>query len=255
MSSAPSFGPYTPAYLQQQIVQSNNPASMQLVPYTQHAAKSKPLTADELQRLYNMPAYGPAPPCAGPSQPGFIPQPQYPINYSQFPPNYIPQAPSYAPQPVPSAITTYGFLPQPSVYTTTFANSAPAPVSNPESALVHVPKLTNPPPNLNTRPTTQLQQLPGPSNVKPNPSAVGLNTTNINTSTANEVVFRQKNDSTSKKLGDNLIDFGIEDNSRVSVLEAFDPLLCGNRSSSGSGGSDDDDDEENVDKGKTHVRQ
>ncbi|XP_055624322.1 phosphatidylinositol 4-phosphate 3-kinase C2 domain-containing subunit beta isoform X2 [Toxorhynchites rutilus septentrionalis] len=254
MPTASPFGTYTTPYVQQQIVQNSNPASMQLVPYNQQAAKSKPLTADELQRLYNMPTYGPAPPCVGPPQPGFIPQSQFPVNYSPFPPSYVPQTTNYVPQqPVLPVVTTYGFMPQSQVFTTTFVNSAPTPaVANPESAVVHVPKLINPPSTLNTRPSSQQQQLPGPSNSKPVPSTVGLNTTtNNNTTTANEVIFRQKSDPPSK-LGDNLIDFGIEDNSRVSVLEAFDPLLCSNQSSSGSGGSDDDDDDEqNGDKDDT----
>lgn len=261
MSSASSYGAYSPAYLQQQVVQNYNPAAMQIVPY-QQAAKPKPLTPDELTRLYNMPTmYGTMP--AAPHQSGFIAQPQFPpANYTHpptaFPPqvhpnstpnsNFIPKSlPTVAPPPA-------GFISQPSLYST-----STVPVANPESALVHVPKPVNPKLTLNNRSASQPQQpfppaIPGPSSSNPfsrnslgasatiNGSSINSNASNNNNNS--EVVLRPKSDPT--KLGDNLIDLGFEDNSRVSVLEAFDPLLCGNRSSYGDGSEGD--------KGKTHAR-
>lgn len=232
---------------------------MQIVPY-QEAMKPKPLTPDELKRLYNMPTmYGTMP--AGPPQSGFIAQTQFPpANYPQaqtsFPPqvhpnsapttNFIPQSSATV---VPPPI---GFIPQPALYST-----STVPVANPESALVHVPKPVNPKLTLNNRSASQPQQsfppaIPGPSNSNPftRKSLAASATNNGNSSSSNnnntnsEVVLRPKSDPT--KLGDNLIDLGFEDNSRVSVLEAFDPLLCGNRSSYGDGSEDD--------KGKTHAR-
>ncbi|XP_065090885.1 phosphatidylinositol 4-phosphate 3-kinase C2 domain-containing subunit beta [Ochlerotatus camptorhynchus] len=255
MSSASSYGSYSPAYLQQQVVQNYNQAAMQIVPY-QEAMKPKPLTPDELKRLYNMPTmYGTMP--AGPPQSGFIAQPQFPpANYPQaqtsFPPqvhpnsapttNFIPQSSATV---VPPPI---GFIPQPALYST-----STVPVANPESALVHVPKPVNPKLTLNNRSASQPQQsfppaIPGPSNSNPftRKSLAASATNNGNSSSSNnnntnsEVVLRPKSDPT--KLGDNLIDLGFEDNSRVSVLEAFDPLLCGNRSSYGDGSEDDKDD-------------
>ncbi|XP_019536339.3 phosphatidylinositol 4-phosphate 3-kinase C2 domain-containing subunit beta [Aedes albopictus] len=272
MSSAPSYGAYSPAYLQQQVVQNYNPAAMQLVPYNQQTAKPKPLTPDELNRLYNMPVYGAMP--AGPPPTGFIAQPQYPpVNYPQAPPNTFPlqqqvhpaSAPTnFIPQPMASATApAAGFIPQPPIYSTSTSVS----VANPDSALVHVPKPVNPKLTLNTRSASQPQQpfppaIPGPSGSNPFArNSLGSNPTsnsrtansnhnpsnNSNSSSNGEVVLRPKSDPT--KLGrggggDNLIDFGgFEDNSRVSVLEAFDPLLCGNRTNSGGDGSEDDKDD------------
>lgn len=264
MSSASSYGGYSPAYLQQQVVQNFNPAAMQIVPYNQQTAKPKPLTPDELNRLYNMPVYGTVP-AGPPPQAGYIAQPHFPpVNYPQtatvFPPqqvhpnsaptNFIPQ--TAAPVAPPTATS---FIPQPSLYA-----ASTAPVANPESALVHVPKPVNPKLTLNTRSASQPQQpfppaIPGPSSSNPfarnslGSNAAASSTNNHNAASNNgEVVLRPKSDPS--KLGgggDNLIDFGgFEDNSRVSVLEAFDPLLCGNRSSSGDGSDDD--------KGKVHAR-
>lgn len=257
MSSASSYGAYTPAYLQQQVVQNFNPAAMQIVPY-QQAVKPKPLTPDELKRLYNMPTmYGSM--TAAPQQSGFVAQPQFPsTNYSHpstaFPPqvhpNSIPST-NFIPKSLANvAPPATGFIPQPMLYST-----STVPVANPESALVHVPKPVIPKLTLNNRSASQPQQpyppaIPGPSSSNPfSRNSLGASAT-INGSSSNsnannsEVVLRPKSDPT--KLGDNLIDLGFEDNSRVSVLEAFDPLLCGNRSSYGDGSEDD--------KGKIHAR-
>lgn len=276
MSSATSYGGYSPAYLQQQVVQNCNPAAMQLVPYNQQTAKPKPLTPDELNRLYNMPTYGTMP-AGPPPQAGFIAQPQYPpVNYPQtsttFPlqqvhPVSVPT--NFIPQPVapvaPAAAS--GFIPQ---TPQTIYSTSTVPVANPNSALVHVPKAVNPKLTLNTRSASQPQQpfppaIPGPSNSNPfSRNSLGSNPTNNRTTNSNhnvtsgssgnngsssngDVVLRPKSDPSKLGGGDNLIDFGgFEDNSRVSVLEAFDPLLCGNRTSSGDGSDDD--------KGKTHAR-
>ncbi|XP_062564724.1 phosphatidylinositol 4-phosphate 3-kinase C2 domain-containing subunit beta [Armigeres subalbatus] len=257
MTSATSYGAYPPAYLQQQVVQSYNPAAMQLVPYNQQMVKPKPLTHDELNRLYNMPVYG----SPAPQQAGYVTQPQYSAsNYSQasrpFPPQQVhpnSTATNFIPQPVAPTVAT-GFIPQPSLY-----SNSTSPVANPESALVHVPKPVIPKLTLDSRSASQPQQpflpaIPGPSSSSnpfarnsPGTSAAANRTTTSNPiashSNNGEVVLRPKSDPTKLGGGDNLIDFGLfEDNSRVSVLEAFDPLLCGNRSSSGDGSEDDKDD-------------
>lgn len=251
MSSASSYGAYSPAYLQQQVVQNYNSAAMQIVPY-QQGAKPKPLTPDELKRLYNMPTmYGTMP--AGPPQSGFIAQPQFPpVNYPQAPTAFPPQVhPNSTPTTnfIPQLSTTVappptGFISQPSLYST-----STVPVANPESALVPVPKPVNPKLTLNNRSTSQPQQsfppaIPGPSSSNPfSRNSLGSSATNnggsssSSNNTNSDVVLRPKSDPT--KLGDNLIDLGFEDNSRVSVLEAFDPLLCGNRSSYGDGSEGD----------------
>lgn len=149
MTSATSYGAYPPAYLQQQVVQSYNPAAMQLVPYNQQIVKPKPLTHDELNRLYNMPVYG----SPAPQQAGYVTQPQYSAsNYSQasrpFPPQQVhpnSTATNFIPQPVAPTVAT-GFIPQPSLY-----SNSTSPVANPESALVHVPKPVVPKLTLDSR--------------------------------------------------------------------------------------------------------
>ncbi|XP_055594425.1 phosphatidylinositol 4-phosphate 3-kinase C2 domain-containing subunit beta [Uranotaenia lowii] len=264
MSSASSnFGVYSPAYLQQQVVRNGNPSAMQLVPYNKQEAP-KPLTPDELNRLYNMPTYGAAP------RPGFIAQPQYgPVNYPQLPaglnpPNVMSQSFTNLqgfPQPPPAVPASQSTnlatkSPQPFGTITSMTSSA-NPVANPESALVHVPKSINPKLNLSNRSASQPQSpfppalaIPGPSNNNPfSRNSVGSTGGGSSNNNNPEVVLRPKSDppgggsSRSGTGEDNLIDFGFEDNSRVSVLEAFDPLLCGNRSSSGSGASEDDKDD------------
>ncbi|KAL9702173.1 hypothetical protein quinque_005691 [Culex quinquefasciatus] len=260
VASAPTYGGYTPAYLQQQIVPNYSPASMQLVPYQQTPSdKPSKLTPDELARLYSMPtAYGVAP------QPGFIPQGQYQPNaylpHPQFPVQYAP-APTtaYIPQSQPVAATVAppapGFIVQPS------PPPAVATIANPESALVHVPKPVAPLSKLTlaNRSTSQPVQpfppaIPGPSSSSTsNPFArnsLGATGASSAATTAKsngeQVVLRPKSDppAATARLGDNLIDLGpFEENSRVSVLEAFDPLLCGHRSSLSSGASEDDKDD------------
>lgn len=104
MSSASSYGAYSTAYLQQQVVQNYNPATMQIVPY-QQAAKPKPLTPDELKRLYNMPTmYGTMP--AAPHQSGFIAQPQFPSA------NYTHPSAAFPPQVHPTSTPNTNFIPK-----------------------------------------------------------------------------------------------------------------------------------------------
>ncbi|XP_055528495.1 phosphatidylinositol 4-phosphate 3-kinase C2 domain-containing subunit beta [Wyeomyia smithii] len=263
MSSASPYRPYSSAFPQPQ-VPIYNPAAMQLVPYNhQQATASKALTPDELNRLYNMPAYGTAP-AGSLKSGGFIPQPQpFPVvNYPQFPSTYPVQSQSVIsttssinPQSSSPCVppVTAVFNPQSVNYATTSKVLSNASVTNPETAMVHVPKPVNPKLSLAGRSASQPQQstfpIPGPSNGNPftrNSYGSGHSGGSVsNDTTAAEVVLRPKSDPTDggNRLGDNLIDLGFsEDSSRVSVLEAFDPLLCGNRSSSGSGGSDDKDD-------------
>uniref|UniRef100_A0A182QRR1 Phosphatidylinositol-4-phosphate 3-kinase n=1 Tax=Anopheles farauti TaxID=69004 RepID=A0A182QRR1_9DIPT len=240
--AAPLQGPY-------------NAASMQLVPYSQQASKPKPLTPEELHRLYNSPpiyavatAGGPAALVAPPAYPGVVaPAAAAPaqamyhgvsaygsvpgMNYPQSvpPAPSLPQAQPYAGQPV-----------QPTLYP--MNGSAASTVVNPESALVHVPKL-----GATGRSFSQPQHVIAAA-LKRQPSPA-----------RESVVLRPKSDPSAQAQqqpparmgakGTDLIDLGFEDNPRVSVLEAFDPLLCGNRSSSGSsssGGVPDNDDKDDT---------
>lgn len=81
MSSA-SYGGYSPAYLQQKVVQTSNPSTMQLVPYNQQQAKPRPLTPDELTRLYSMRPYGGAASAAAMPNAAYVSQAHYPVNYT-----------------------------------------------------------------------------------------------------------------------------------------------------------------------------
>ncbi|XP_058466396.1 phosphatidylinositol 4-phosphate 3-kinase C2 domain-containing subunit beta [Malaya genurostris] len=251
MSSATAFGAYSATYLQQQVAQNYNPATMQLVPYTQPTTKPKVLTPDELNRLYNMPTYGTVP--VGPHQPGFVPQPQYPVvKYPQYPATYTANAQSVVgptssiiSQPIATPVLppTGGFIPHTSISATTSVISQTPPVVNPESALVPIPKPVSSKLGLGNRTTSQSHKsfppaIPGPSNgnLFARNSTGSSDGPTASISNNNEVTLRPKSDPT--RLGDNLIDLGFEDSSRVSVLEAFDPLLCGNRSSSGSDDKD-----------------
>ncbi|XP_052862367.1 phosphatidylinositol 4-phosphate 3-kinase C2 domain-containing subunit alpha [Anopheles cruzii] len=194
-------------------------ASMQLVPYnSQQAAKPKPLTAEELHRLYNSP-------------------PTYAVATGTVPPVYATYTP---PHPAQSQVLPQGsFVTPPAVIGSAFPQPQPAvaniTVSNPETALVHVPKLgatgrslSQPPASLAVPTSSTNQRQPSPAREP-------------------TVVLRPKSDPPAPVAADgNLIDLGYEENSRVSVLEAFDPLLCGNRSSSGSSGAGDDKGDDNA---------
>uniref|UniRef100_A0AAG5DMA9 Phosphatidylinositol-4-phosphate 3-kinase n=1 Tax=Anopheles atroparvus TaxID=41427 RepID=A0AAG5DMA9_ANOAO len=243
-------------------------ASMQLVPY-QSNQKPKPLTPDELHRLYNSPPiYAVAAASGGP--PAIVPPPVYgstvtaPV-YGGVPSAYSVGYPATtAPIPHPSLQqhTTatqpsqpLSSLPQPAPFAATVAPSlypslaTPAsnasPVVNPDTALVHVPKLGatgrsySQPHSIVLPNTAVLNRQPSPARGTEGGAAPS------SSSSSNSVVLRPKSDPLAgKRVGANgtdLIDLGFEDNSRVSVLEAFDPLLCGNRSSGSSGEEDKDD--------------
>ncbi|XP_053661051.1 phosphatidylinositol 4-phosphate 3-kinase C2 domain-containing subunit beta [Anopheles marshallii] len=232
-----------------------NATSMQLVPYNSQASKPKPLTPEELHRLYNSPplyavatAGGPATMVAPPVYPGTVaPAPTlYPgmpsyATAPYAPTHSVPLPTASLPQPAPSAspAPVYGVTPgtplYPSLQTSGMngASAAAPSVSNPESAMVHVPKLATAGRSY-SQPhsiiTNALKRYPSPAREG---------------TTTSGVMLRPKSDPAQHRLGAkgaDLIDLGFEDNPRVSVLEAFDPLLCGNRSSSGSSADDDKDD-------------
>ncbi|ETN62687.1 phopsphatidylinositol 3-kinase [Anopheles darlingi] len=249
---APGTGPTVPVLHQgaygSQITTPPVPASMQVVPYNQQAAKPKPLTPEELRRLYNSPptyavATASGPPAYGttvvPPFGGIVPVPSF---QQPTPVAYVTPQPQQAPslgttqQPLTAATTA--------TTTTTMVYPSVPPilgvtntVTNPESALVHVPtasgrSLSQPHPG-----SLSVPQPPHSTNRQPSPVRDQQN----GSSRANQVILRPKSDPTTSQqrsaaigTDGNLIDLGYEENSRVSVLEAFDPLLCGNRSSSGS---------------------
>uniref|UniRef100_A0A182SDA1 Uncharacterized protein n=1 Tax=Anopheles maculatus TaxID=74869 RepID=A0A182SDA1_9DIPT len=251
MSSA-SYGfqhaPYQPVGIPQQTVPHlqgpYNATSMQLVPYNSQASKPKPLTPEELHRLYNSPplyavvtAGGPAALVTPPVYPGAVTpapsmyagMPSSSSSYGTVPVgNYGPTAslPQAAP---PVAPTPYGVTPGQPLYPSlqTAAMNGSASVANPETALVHVPKLATTGRSYSQPHSVITQALKRQSSParEATPSTSG-------------VVLRPKSDPTASSQqrlgakGTDLIDLGFEDNPRVSVLEAFDPLLCGNRSSS-----------------------
>uniref|UniRef100_W4VRG7 Putative phosphotidylinositol 3 kinase 68d n=1 Tax=Corethrella appendiculata TaxID=1370023 RepID=W4VRG7_9DIPT len=207
--------------------------NMQLVPYNNQQNKPTPLTPTELNRLYNInnqyqprtsgsfvpPIIQHQPPNTLPFVPtiqqtaaGFLSHPQQPIYQQKQQPNYLP------PQ-------LY------SQYSSTNIPSTSSSIVNQEFPSI-VPKL---PPK---------QQLPIPPEIpKINPirlsssaqvlsSAANTETSASSAASTSSVVLRRKSEN--NKPNDDLIDLGngLEDNSRVSVLEAFDPLIIGNRSSS-----------------------
>uniref|UniRef100_A0A1S4H5J3 Phosphatidylinositol-4-phosphate 3-kinase n=1 Tax=Anopheles gambiae TaxID=7165 RepID=A0A1S4H5J3_ANOGA len=237
-----------------------NAAAMQLVPYSSQAAKPKPLTPDELHRLYNSPpmyavatAGGPAAMVVPPAYPGTVAYGGVPA-YGTVPTmaNYGPAHQAPLPQPSAGAAPfgvggTPGTPLYPALQQTTGMNgttgsttsTSSSTVANPETALVHVPKL-----GAAGRSYSQPQAVLASALRRQASPARGEQPA---------VVMRPKSDpanggagpSQQQRLGakgTDLIDLGFEDNPRVSVLEAFDPLLCGNRSSSGSSGDDDKDD-------------
>ncbi|XP_053679489.1 phosphatidylinositol 4-phosphate 3-kinase C2 domain-containing subunit beta [Anopheles nili] len=236
----------------------HNAASMQLVPYSnQQTSKPNPLTPEELHRLYNSPPmYAVATANHAPA-PGIVAPPVYPGNitapmYAGAPYGTVPGV-SFPTVPVATTHHTsaaqipqmsqpsvpFGVPVAPSSYSSLHATgmNGATPVSNPESALVHVPKL-----GAAGRSYSQPQSQVIATALARQPSPARDGATNA------AVVMRAKSDPSgqlpSNRLGakgTDLIDLGFEDNPRVSVLEAFDPLLCGNRSSSGSSAEDDKD--------------
>uniref|UniRef100_A0A2M4A4P5 Putative phosphatidylinositol 3-kinase vps34 involved in signal transduction n=2 Tax=Anopheles triannulatus TaxID=58253 RepID=A0A2M4A4P5_9DIPT len=218
------------------------PASMQLVPYNQQAAKPKPLTPEELHRLYNSPpTYAVATGLPVPGPPAYA--------TTVVPPSYggIVPAPSFQ-QPTPIAYVA----PQPQLQAPPLVTQQPLPtatvpsmtgvttniVTNPESALVPVP--TAPGRSLSQPHPGSTFTVPQPSGSNRQPSPARDQNGSSSSGRSNQVVLRPKSEPTTSQqrsavgTDGNLIDLGYEENSRVSVLEAFDPLLCGNRSSSGS---------------------
>ncbi|KFB41452.1 AGAP011036-PA-like protein [Anopheles sinensis] len=237
-------------------------ASMQLVPYTNQ--KPKPLTPEELQRLYNSPpiyavaaASGGPPPVYGstvaPPVYGVVPSAYgvaYPNPATSTPYQQTAAAPAVVPQasqqlsslPQPAAVPPFAVAPSLYPALPTVANS-PLPVANPETAVVHVPKL-----GATGRSLSQPHSVIIANNNRQPSPARGAHDNGSSGSGSGSVVLRPKSDPSGQGKrnaaganGTDLIDLGFEDNSRVSVLEAFDPLLCGNRSSSSSGEDDKDD--------------
>ncbi|XP_055854096.1 phosphatidylinositol 4-phosphate 3-kinase C2 domain-containing subunit beta isoform X2 [Episyrphus balteatus] len=214
INSHPNFGS-TPAFLNQQL----NQTGMQLVPFTpQQPAQKTPLTNEELSKLYSMPTQQVRHPHAmGYMRPA-----------GQYTPVYQRPAITAAGYGYGVAPATYGYqygMQRPGNITTqqsyppvqfpsnsqhqqasTTSEIPIQNVSNPSSAMV----LQNP-----TNPMLQMtksQSLSGVSSLGTSPS--------MRSNSSNGINRKVK-----RNLGDDLIDLTQEDPSRVSVLEAFDPLL------------------------------
>ncbi|XP_018801021.1 PREDICTED: phosphatidylinositol 4-phosphate 3-kinase C2 domain-containing subunit beta [Bactrocera latifrons] len=211
--------------------------SMQLVPFTPTSAQQKvPLTSDELQKLYNMPlqqqqqqqqqqyyqqhqqqqymaAIMPAGVAYPPARAGYVPTvggftaPTHAANYTQSAPATAAAASAFTPPQFPPTVSHYGFqygaLPGSSTpYYGAGGNvavaAAPMPLSKSQSAAAAI--LSN-----------------------------GGNGANYTASTAGSGAtgLRRQTPPARKppRTGSDLIDLSQEDDSRVSVLEAFDPLL------------------------------
>lgn len=218
LNTHPNFGS-TPAFLNQQL----NPTGLQLVPFTpQQAAQKTPLTNEELSKLYNMPAQQQVrhPHAMGYMRPAaaqYTPVYQRPAitaaagyGYGVAPTSYGYQ---YGMQQRPANISTQQSYPPVQFPSNAQHHQSSASaeiqmpnVSNPSSAMV----LQNP-----TNPMLQMtksQSLSGVSSLGTSPS--------LRSNSSNGINRKVK-----RNLGDDLIDLTQDDPSRVSVLEAFDPLL------------------------------
>uniref|UniRef100_A0A0K8VRD5 Uncharacterized protein n=1 Tax=Bactrocera latifrons TaxID=174628 RepID=A0A0K8VRD5_BACLA len=211
--------------------------SMQLVPFTPTSAQQKvPLTSDELQKLYNMPlqqqqhqqqqqyyqqhqqqqymaAIMPAGVAYPPARAGYVPTvggftaPTHAANYTQSAPATAAAAGAFTPPQFPPTVSHYGFqygaLPGSSTpYYGAAGNvavaAAPMPLSKSQSAAAAI--LSN-----------------GGNGANYTPSTAGSGAAGL----------RRQTPPARKppRTGSDLIDLSQEDDSRVSVLEAFDPLL------------------------------
>lgn len=216
LSSHPNFGS-TPAYLNQQL---NPSGGMQLVPFTpQQPAQKTPLTTEELSKLYNMPPQ----PVRNPHAMAFIraAAPQYTPVYQR---PAITAAPAYGYGVAPAYGYQYG-MQRPGSLTTqqSYPPPPPAPVAQyPQntpstSAEIPIQNVANPNSamvlqNQMFHQMTKSQSMSGVSSLGTSPS--------MRSNSSNGINRKVK-----RNLGDDLIDLTQEDPSRVSVLEAFDPLL------------------------------
>ncbi|KNC29902.1 hypothetical protein FF38_01684 [Lucilia cuprina] len=211
-------------------------AGMQLVPFTPPPQQQKvPLTHNELQKLYSMsqPPYT-APVYAGARPMGFMPPLQTAAGayYPQTPPVMVAGAagvPYTAPLQYPNP---YGFqynvLPQATqqhYYPTNMATAASL-----NSSSVSTSSLASGVQNLNNQSNQSFNatELPSSSNSFNNTHSKHSNISSTSSSQSNgQNVFRRQTPPARKPkaAGSDLIDLSHEDDSRVSVLEAFDPLL------------------------------
>ncbi|XP_046807495.1 uncharacterized protein LOC124420031 [Lucilia cuprina] len=211
-------------------------AGMQLVPFTPPPQQQKvPLTHNELQKLYSMsqPPYT-APVYAGARPMGFMPPLQAAAGayYPQTPPVMVAGAagvPYTAPLQYPNP---YGFqynvlpqAPQQHYYPTNMATAASL-----NSSSVSTSSLASGVQNLNNQSNQSFNatELPSSSNSFNNTHSKHSNISSTSSSQSNgQNVFRRQTPPARKPktAGSDLIDLSHEDDSRVSVLEAFDPLL------------------------------
>ncbi|KAM7355935.1 phosphatidylinositol-4-phosphate 3-kinase catalytic subunit Pi3K68D isoform 2-T2 [Cochliomyia hominivorax] len=207
-------------------------AGMQLVPFTPPPQQQKvPLTHDELQKLYSMsqPPYTAPVYAARPI--GFMPHVQATGYYPQTPPVMVgtaaaaPGMPYTAPVQYPNPFGFhYNMVPQPPpqqqhYYQVNNMATATASASSSSSVASGVHQLNN---QLN-HPVNSCD-LPSSSNSFNHTHSKPLNTSLASTQSNGQNIYRP----TSRKpkaVGSDLIDLMHEDDSRVSVLEAFDPLL------------------------------
>uniref|UniRef100_A0A336MPB8 phosphatidylinositol 3-kinase n=1 Tax=Culicoides sonorensis TaxID=179676 RepID=A0A336MPB8_CULSO len=215
----PAYGFQAPSMLpsQMQIVPYSPPQVAQLYPQLsqvqpQSQDTKKPLTAEELQRLYSL-------------NHAVVPRPN-------VVPAFMPQMPSVASNttvPV-GAYGTYGYgHPQYSLYKGTPVPPASVPYQNiyPTIGTVQAPEL--PPRTSLTSQSNYSQTAPSIPPRGSSPSIASLRDFNCEQKTRNLKI---------REWRFNRFEYGADD-SRVSVLEAFDPLFIGERSSS-------DDDKESV---------